>query len=170
MEKRGYFFTLDAIIGLTMLAIGIFLFYSVSTPFPTLYSQPLSLSQDILDALAQIKLYEFNNAFIDELRATENIKRMDNTVLEQIAIFYLESKINPNKLTLASRLVEELVKGSVPQQYGFNLKIEDELIYETSAISARTDIITSSKTMVMGVISKASTFGPLTAEVNVWQK
>ncbi len=163
--KKGYFFTLDAFIGLTILSVGIMLLYSSTGTYSPPYSQPLSLSQDIIDSLNQLRLYEFNNAFVNQLKESGEIRDMSNTALEQIAIFYLDEK-----MSLATQLAQNLIGDTVPGQYDFNLKIEGDLIFGTEDISAKAKVVASSKAMVMGLMNKTDLFGPLKAEVNVWQK
>lgn len=164
IKKKGYFFTLDAFIGLTILAVGIMLLYSSYSYEPD-YEQPHSIAQDVAGSVSQISLNEFNSAVVDSLRDSGDIKSMDNTVMEQIAVFYIN-----NEMALASRLAEAILTDVVPEQYDFSLLLEDNVIYGSAVISDRSKAVASSKVLVMGIISKTEMFGPLKAEVNVWQR
>lgn len=164
MKKRGYFFTLDAFIGLTILAVGMMLLFT-SYSYEPYYEQPASLSQNIIDSLSQIRIYEINNEYVKGLIDSGTIKNTDNTALEQIAIFYVT-----NELALATQLTEAIISDSVSEQHDFNFKIEGNLIYGTPDIAEGSKVVASSKALVVGVISRTTMFGPLKAEVNVWQK
>ena len=62
IKKRGYFFTLDAVLGLFIIVIGVFLVTSsyVSVPQP---AQVGLLSDDLLNFLSNTKIKNLNNQY-----------------------------------------------------------------------------------------------------------
>ena len=166
--KKGYFFTLDAFIAMTMLIVCVvlvFSFYS-SKPYPM---QSIFLSDDLMRLLSTTHLYELQNNYYLILYRNGNITQTDNTVLEQIAWFYISGRP-----TLAERFAINITSTMVPEKYGFQLRIYNESREYNTTIntgqasedSAR--LITTSKRIILGV-NNNTPWGPMIAEVKLWQ-
>lgn len=164
MKKRGYFFTLDAFIAIGVIVIGIMLIL-FSYQYRPYQSQTLVLANNFMDSLANTKISEANYPYIYELRTNGTINNHENTILEQIAEFYVRGMSGT-----AKEMVVNLPVESVPKQYGLSLWINNTLIHNRSLEAKETRFLASSKAMVMGVTNRTHVWGPLEAEVRVWQR
>ena len=84
MNSRGYFFSLDALIAL-LLVIAVMLFVDFE---PKKVVRDILLQEDTLKVLSDLKVYETNNSYVQELIASGKIKNLNNSILEQIGEFY----------------------------------------------------------------------------------
>lgn len=141
--KKGYFFTLDAILGMFILFAGLMLLsnmYSSSQP----RAQISYYSEDIISLLAEIHVDELNNSYLEMLIANGNITDMENTILEQIGIFYVTNKTN-----LAKALAENITYELVPERYSISFLVGDDVIYSETR-SGSSELVTY-KSMITGI-------------------
>src|SRR3989344_1925527 len=102
LDKRAYFFTLDAFIAL-LLILGIVLFVR-----PSIHrtSPRVDVQDDLLHVLSKLEVGEIDNVYVQSLIASGKITNLDQSVLEQIGEFYAES--NPEANLMAQSILEEL--------------------------------------------------------------
>ncbi len=194
LNRKGYFFLIDSILALSVLAVGAFLvftFYSqeaVSAPADT-------ISEDIMSLFADNKLSGINNLEIGlggtywssqeaiDCNGGPITPDSGSTLLQQVAIFYEQKKIAGEGCyvsIIARAFVEKLAQNNLPKNYNFEFWINDdsisnkELIYpsaEQSASKAAAKIIMPSKKIVYGILDQQAgdVFGPYGAEVLVWR-
>ena len=175
LKKRGYFFVLDAMLALTVLIIGVFLVTSsyVDVPQPT---QVSLLSDDVLNFLAGTKIKDLNNAYAGiggALWSQGHIKDADNTLLQQAGEFY-----STNKLDIAEKFIQNVSAGIVPQQFRYEVWIDNSLLYpkvpspEHIKSKNSTEILLTSKKLTFGILNKSTSdiWGPYKAEVFVWER
>ena len=175
LKKRGYFFILDAVIGLSVLVIGVFLVTSlyVNAPKPT---QVQLLSDDLLNFLSNTKIKNLNNAYAGiggELWQQGEITDSDNSLLQQIGEFYAKSKLDT-----AEKFIQNVSKDAVPEQYMHEVWIDGILLYpraptpEHAKSKDSTKLLLTSKKLTFGIINKTTSdmWGPYKAEVFVWEK
>lgn len=175
MKKRGYFFVLDAILGLFILVIGVFLITSsyVDVPKPT---QVSFLADDLLNFLSNTKIKEFNNPYAGLGGTLWNqgvITDPDNSLLQQIGEFYAT-----NKLDTADKFIQNVSTGIVPQQFRYEVWMDDVIIYpktpsaEHTKSKNSTELLLTSKKLTFGTINKTTgnLWGPYKAEVFVWER
>ncbi|MBI2657051.1 hypothetical protein HYX03_04890 [Candidatus Woesearchaeota archaeon] len=175
IKKRGYFFILDAVLGLSILVIGVILITSsyVNVPQP---AQVGLLSDDLLDFLSNTKIKELNNPYAGiggQLWNQGVIKDADNSLLQQIGEFYATSKLDT-----AEKFIQNVSIGIVPQQFRYELWVDGIILYpKTPAlehIKSRnsTNVLLTSKKITFGILDKAtgSIWGPYKAEVFVWER
>ncbi len=84
MEKKGYFFSLDALIAL-MLVIAIILLVD---PIQKHIIREVVVQEDTLKVLSDLKIFETNNSYVKGLIASGKIKNQNNSLLDQIGEFY----------------------------------------------------------------------------------
>jgi len=171
--KKGIFFTIDGI-----LAAGIIFTVILFSSSFYVKEQPSFhlnyLSQDLIKTLSTLNVVEINNVYINGLIDNNDIKgsELENTVLEQIAEFWAAGDLDK-----AGRVASNVTDLFVPSNMGFGLWIDQEVIY-TRDIPLKKSLI-SSKKIISGV-EKGKTggltrkkpptlFGPVVAEVRVWQ-
>ena len=175
LKKRGFFFILDAVLGLTVLIIGIFLITSlyVKAPQP---AQVRLLSDDLLDFLSNNKIKELNSPYAGiggELWNKGIIKDADNSLLQQIGEFYAK-----NNLDTAEKFIQNVSKGVMPEQFRYEVWLDGTLLYpkapSTEHIKSKsnTAILLTSKKLTFGIINRTTSdlWGPYKAEVFVWER
>ena len=175
VKKRGYFFVLDAMLGLFILVIGIFLVTSsyLDVRKPT---QVGLLSNDLLDFLSNNKIGNLNNAYAGiggELWKNSTITNADNSLLQQIGEFYAT-----NHLDTAEKFVQNVTKDVMPAQFNYEVWVNNMLVYPRFPTQqhidskSSTQLLLTSKVITFGIVNKttSSIWGPYKAEVFVWEK
>ena len=175
MKKRGFFFILDAMLGLFVLVIGVFLITSsyVNTPTST---QVELLSDDLLSFLSNTKIKDINNNYAGiggELWNQGMITDADNSLLQQTGEFYAKSQLDT-----ADKFIQNVTQGIVPSQYNYEVWMNGNLIspktptQEHTNSKSKTRLLLTSKKITFGIINKTTSgiWGPYKAEVFVWEK
>lgn len=174
-KKRGYFFTLDAVLGLTVLVIGVFLI----TSYYINVQQPVQvglLADDLMGFLSNTKINDLNNAYAGiggQLWSQGAITDADNSLLQQIGEFY-----KTNNLNAAEKFVQNASKDAIPPQYLYEVWVDGMLIYPKSPSQEHMDsksgtrLLLTSKKITFGILNKTTSdiWGPYKAEVLVWEK
>ncbi|MBI2653913.1 hypothetical protein HYX02_03815 [Candidatus Woesearchaeota archaeon] len=174
-KKRGYFFILDAVLGLFVLVIGVFIISSSYFSAPQT-AQVSFLADDVLDFLANTKISELNNQYAGiggQLWLQGQITEPENSLLQQTGEFYAT-----NKLDIAEKFIQNVSKGVVPEQFRYEVVMEGALLYprvpSAEHIKSRnnTEILLTSKKITFGILNKttSSIWGPYKAEVFVWER
>jgi len=191
-SKKAYFFLIDSILALGVLAIGAFLIFLAYVNVPS-KEQPAILSEDIMDFFADNKIKDVNNPYAGlkgTLWETEGgpVGRCpgevltvngDITLLQQVALFYKKSSVNICYLDIAEEFINQLAQKSIPQQYSFEFWIIDGLLSpillypDTELIAEKNaaNVLLPSKKIVFGISDEdtGEILGPYTAEVLLWQ-
>ncbi len=183
LGRKGYFFLIDSIIALGVLAVGVFLVFALYVNVPPI-EQPAILSDDIMDFFANNKIKDVDNAYAGlggTLWKEGKITNGENTLLQQIGEFYEKSKDDAAYLDITEQFIAELIQNVFPKEYSFEFWIHDlgvdTLIYpknpspEHLNSKEATEVIIPSKKIVYGILNKETgdMFGPYNAEVLVWQ-
>ncbi len=169
--KKGYFFMLDAFIAISVLVLSVILIFSFHSQKPY-QLQGIFLSDDIMDLLAETKVYEVNDDFVYSLytNGSTNITNADNTLIEQATVFYMT-----NRTFLAENFLLAVADNSVPDNFGFELWIYNTTdsfnltINSGNALQNESEQLVTSKRLILGLLREEFTWGPATAEVRIWQ-
>ncbi len=175
LKKRGYFFVLDSMLGLSIIIIGVFLIMSSYTKLP----QPAQvglIADDLLNFLSKTKIRDLNNAYAGiggELWDQGEITKSDNSLLQQIGEFYAE-----NKLGIAGQFISSVSRGVVPAQFNYEVWMDNRLLYPQAPSSSHiqskedTELLLTSKKMAFGILNmtNGTMWGPYKAEVFVWER
>ena len=141
--KKGFLFTIDSIIGASIIITGILLINSFYIVEPSHTSLDYA-SHDLINVLSRLKISEVNNPYVDELISNGEITNTDNSILEQIGEFWALDKIDR-----AGNLTKEFTNDFVDENLGFGFYIEGEKIY--SKDKSHNGISISSKKMISGI-------------------
>jgi hypothetical protein len=163
MGKRGYFFTIDAFIALGIITIGLILVYLAYTSVPVT-DQQYTISQDLLTIFSTTELNTINSRYIDEQRISGNITNMQNTIFEQVAFLFASGKVGE-----AQNMTRNLSYTLIPQQYYYEIWLNDTLLNNKSYVTDDVGQLSVSKTMLVGRQNLSSIWGPYKAEVRVWR-
>jgi hypothetical protein len=146
-NKKGFIFTVDAILAITILILGIIVIsktiYVESTP----NKQISYASEDIINVLANKKMIESNDPYIIELINNGSITYVNNSIIEQIGHFWAEGKTS-YALSLSSNITE----GILPKNMGLVVLGEDSEIYSyNNTEETEVDELVSYKTLISGI-------------------
>jgi hypothetical protein len=169
-NKRGYFFTLDAFVAMGVIIVGLVLIFSLRSE-PTENTQTEFFSRDMVSLFASTSIYEMNNEYVDELKANHTITNTHYTVLEAVG-----EMVFLNKTDTARNLVANITVGIVPENYGFELILDNQSVYVRNvadedfyASPGRYNVLMTSKRIISGEINRSIMWGPLKAELRVWR-
>ncbi|NCO11106.1 hypothetical protein CO038_01025 [Candidatus Pacearchaeota archaeon CG_4_9_14_0_2_um_filter_39_13] len=85
LKKEGAFFSIDALIAVAI----IFLIITIAYPVVRQTTQQTELHYDILSSLSNLKVGDYDNAYVQSLIIDGTIQNPNNTLLEQIGEFYI---------------------------------------------------------------------------------
>jgi hypothetical protein len=155
-KRKGLFFTIDALIAALIMITGLLMITSsyVSEQPKTMKA---SMSQDLLNILAEMKVYEANSTYIQELVSNGTIKDVNITLLQQIGEFW-----SNGNMTLAHDFALDVSEGILPNIFGYNIIFDNETIY-TRSNPVMNSLVTSKKVItgiekskpIKGYIAKA---------------
>ena len=185
LNKKAYFFIIDSILALGVLAVGGFLVLTFYLQVPS-GNSPSILSEDVMDFFANNKVQDVNNAEVDlggtywssaEVTACNGqtlTLNPVNTLLQQVAALYADSLGNICFRGIARKYIEKLTQGTFPSQYSFEFWMDDALLYpETEQTGSKNaaKVLIPSKRIVYGIRNQETgdMLGPYDAEVLVWQ-
>ncbi len=143
MGVRGFYFSLDALLSITILIIAI---VGISTMYTSerQSSQIDYLTYDLVTIMSNIRVSEINNTFIEELITNGSIVNPNSTLIEQIGEFWAK-----NQTSLAEKLAGNVTEELVPKGFGFGIYIENDLLYERA--TNLTGSLVSSRRMISGI-------------------
>ena len=184
-NKKAYFFLIDAILALGVLAVGGFLVFTFLLQTPS-QGEPSILSEDTMDFFANSRMQNVDNlevglggtywssAEVIACNGKALSPEPENTLLQQAAILYEDRIINSCYLDIAKAFIEKLTHGAFPVQFAFEFWVEDVLLYpDTEQIDAKeaAKVLIPSRKIVYGIKDreKGDMLGPYDVEVLVWR-
>ncbi len=141
--KKGFFFTIDSMLGASIIIMGLLLINSFYIVEPSHTSIGYT-SQDLINALSTLRINEVNNPYVGELISTGEITNNDSSILEQIGEFWALDKIDK-----AGNLTKEFTDDFVDENLGFGFYIGGEEIYFRD--NSQNGISITSKKMISGI-------------------
>jgi cysteine-rich repeat protein len=141
MNKKGYFFSVDALIGLVVIIGVIFLI----RPEISNVSYDVQIHDDLLRVLSDLDIGEINNTYVHALIANGSVENLNFSVLEQIGEFY--SSADSKAHNLAQNIIDSLdIKQDVA------LFFDDVLIANSSYVNfSDAGRIKTSRQMISGI-------------------
>jgi len=173
-DRKGYFFLIDSILALGVLAVGGFLIFFSYTQAPHKEDATI-LAESLMDFFSNTKIEGTNNQYVGMggvLWQQGIITDGENTLLQQVGNLYAA-----NKRDVAEKFIANITQNAVPGQYLFEFWINDTLLYPGNPSAAHlgsknsTMVLIPSRKIVYGFINEETgdLFGPYEAEVLVWQ-
>jgi hypothetical protein len=160
--RKGYFFTLDAFIAMSVVITGIVILFSGKF-IPKEDIQTSFYAKDLSNTFLNTKIYQINNRYIDHLIGNKTITDPELTLMEQIGLFYYQG--NQSRLIY---FISNITSGAVPEQYDFEILIDSDTVYYTRLNKNSSKVLSSSKNIVFGTINETLMWGPSVVEVHVW--
>lgn len=187
------FFTIDVFIAMSVLLIGVFVFfayYSYEVP----KAQAVSYTSDIQGLFATTTIADLNPyalPYVKRYLEDHNITRKENTIFTQIAEFYYRYTKGCSYCLNESivNFTTDISKKMITEQYAMKILLyPDPLAYDPYDPSTSLELFTwsgasslsktdenkaktlfSSKTIVSGLYNDTEFYGPYIIEVRVWQ-
>ena len=140
--KKGFFFTLDALLAASILLGGLILLsshYVEERPIVHLNY----LSQDIISCLDNLLIDEVSNDYVDLLIANGTITNLNNTVLQQIGEFWAFEEFG-----IAEEFSENLTSGMLTERVSFAILVNNDMVYKKNGLMTYTR--STAKKMISG--------------------
>jgi len=178
LNKKSYFFTLDAMLSFGILILGSFLIFTSYITVPS-RTQTAGLAEDVLDFFTTTKIEELNDPYAGiggTLWQQGLITNEDNTLLQQLGEFYYQYELNSDESfkIVAEQFTISITDNLIPPQFKFEFWIESLLIHPSSPSQLhidskdKTKILIPSKEIIFGIFEN-DLFGPYETEVLIWQ-
>lgn len=170
MNKKGYFFIIDSVMGVAIMIAAVTYLYNIHS-----YEQPKNqlfmLTDNLMNFIATTKIATLNNPYSDYLQGNGNITNNENTILEQInEFFYREKNGCIYCRDISTAFLVNMTDGIIETQYNFKISLNNETIYEKSKFSETKSLLTlKTGKIVYTFINGTILYGPSYAEVVVWQ-
>ncbi|MBI5158586.1 hypothetical protein HY992_00520 [Candidatus Micrarchaeota archaeon] len=144
---KGFIFTLDAFISLTVILFGIFtllLLLNASKTFYPSFEQTFYLAKDGLQAMDSFKIRDAPSSLAFSIASASDLKELDSTPLQEIAT--LSSRGSDTDLELAGSIGDEFLNDVIPPQYCYQFSFFDLTLNKwVYANSTRVDSPSTSK-------------------------
>jgi hypothetical protein len=171
MQKRGYFFLIDAFVGAAVISIALLLIMSYQ-PQPPSPVQNIVFSQDYMNLFFSVEMRDLIDPYVVNLTLTGEINNTRNTILEQITEFYYRQRYKGCSycMEIATNMTKKITDGVLPEQYGFSFVLNDTLVYNRSMETYSTArLVVAQQKIAFFKVNDSFMFGPVLAEVKIWQ-
>ena len=149
--KRGFFFTLDAIIAVGIIIGGLVLFSSFNEAKPPVLSMGY-MSNDLITAVGDLQFFELGSTAYNIIDNATKPVDTNQSALSVVAELWAN-----NDIFVAEDLAEFILDSNVPPEYGVGIWMDDELIYARTEPVPTT--ITSARKIISGVAKSSPTKG-----------
>lgn len=168
-NKKAYFFTLDALMALTILTVGIVYVY-LNYSYSPIESVPLTQAEELMNFLTSTKVNEINNKYLDNLRIDSSVVvRAENTLMEQIIT------MKDRHHEKAQNLTRNITQALIPEQFGVEISadcfpIDEQILFyqNRTGNKSQSKLLIPSRRMVFARETKFK-ITSCSVEVQVWQ-
>lgn len=140
--KKAVFFSIDAIIALFIILMTIMIVYvSINSG-----QRNTQIETDTLKVMSELKINEIDNSYVQSLISQGKITNMNNSILEQIGVFYINE--SSESQAMASALTEQILN-ELDTQENIGIWYGQDLIASknTTPFENAKEIILSSQTI-----------------------
>ncbi len=141
--KRGMFFTLDGLLALSIVIVGIILVSQFYTHKPVNIGVNFA-SNDITRIFSSITVGELDNEYVKSLIQSGKITDMNNTIFDQLGLFWAVGDME-----LAENFTRNITESIFSESLGISVLVDGEEIYSRSTPAGKT--LVSSRSMVSGI-------------------
>lgn len=173
MKRKGYFFMLDAMLGLGILVIAVGLLMQAYVHTPSRY-QSVNFAEDVLDFFSNVRIENYNNQYFGingNLTKEGIIKDTKKSLLQQLGEFHYYNNTN-----MTQYLITNITEGKIPFQFKYEFSIDDVRVYpgtiDDDFIKSKntSNLLFPAKRISFGNINQSfEHFGPYEVEVLIWQ-
>lgn len=181
MNRKGYFFILDAFLAATILAVSLVAIMNSGTSISS-RTREFTQSDNIANLLAQTRIQDINNENVKDMIKSGAIADPKVTVMQQVDIFYYQAEhicgtaaCKKTSLNNAAALISNITEPMIPAKYGYSYSIIEGptayMMFNRSVDrkeSSDTRMVT--RRMAFTRINQTTIFRPHVIEVAVWQR
>lgn len=154
INKRAYYFVLDAIFASLLLVAGLVALGEYSTKRQHIQESEF-FSQDILNVLSSIKIYELNetnknNSFVVSEINSGNITNQENSILEQLGEYWAIGESDKARILLDSLMTQIDLDKNYEIIVSNAYRTDFDTIYNTSPMQDF-ETVTASRRMISGI-------------------
>src|SRR3989344_1887455 len=165
---KGYFYSIDALIAIMIISIGMILVIQGRVTNPPMRTNVYYFAEDLTNYLAQTKIYDLNDdSYSDSIKKWKvngSIAFIDNTLLEQAGEFY-----ERGQLQIANNFLSNVTQASASLNYNFVIIIDGTPVFSVIRTpEEKAKSIISNKLILSGFLDNRNTWGPYKAEVRTW--
>jgi len=171
--KKGYFFIVDSMVALGVLAVGIVLIFSAHESSPPT-GQSYTISEEVMNILQYNQIKDINNYYAGPnsiLTRNNNITDIQKTLLEQVGEFYYRNQSRNCEfcIGLINSFMINITQNLVPAEYNYLVLIDNLTVFNHSITPiSESPFVIPSKAIVHGVFNFSDLFGPYLVEVVSW--
>jgi hypothetical protein len=174
MNRKGLFFTIDAIIALIVLGVGITVLFLAFTN-PPQQQQTALYTSDLMSFFRATRVQDVQEKWLINMWCTQgakctaptyNLSRGDQTLLSTFG-----QLIREGNLPLAAYIATRLSQGFVQQQFSWNLTMvagNNTYLLVDYSKNRTAEQLLAEKSLVY-FVENHTLEGPYVAQVNVWQ-
>ena len=164
MRKKGQYMIIDAFIAFSILSIGVLFALEHSRADPPTELLELA-AQDVATSILEIKVSDVNDPVIKEQIRQGYITNTQNSLLQQA----YELKFYQRAPIAAADFVDSSIRKLIPPQLNAEILVDGREVYSTGGGSRNARNIVSVKKLVFGSYDDEDFWGPLKAEVLMWE-
>jgi len=175
MHKRGFFFTLDAIMALTILAVGMFLVFSAMLVVPT-RSQTEIIAADTMAFLQTTTIENLNDPIAGiggSLWQQGKITKEKNTLLQQMGEFHAIGDHTTNEQFIEAVVGDFIAENHMVQVHINSVSAYPQIPSEELVTSRQsTDLLIAKTDIIFGIMNTTNfeMWGPTTITLSVWHR
>lgn len=143
MKKKAVYFTIDAIIGVTIILFSLALISTFSVTQRE-EANVQFLSSDLVKVFTHLKVNDLNNNFTKTLIANGSITRLNNSVFEQLGEFWAEGNDD-----IAQQFIANISDELIADVFGFSILLDGEVMYTNN--KQLNNLLISSRKIISGI-------------------
>lgn len=168
LNRRGYFFVIDAIIAATILLLGIFVLLGASVEKPA-GTQSITTADSFATLIGDTPLSSSTNSYYESTLLTKNLVPFaDATPIEEIGYLVLSNNSScPSCASYAENFSLSLIDEAIDSQYGVAIAFNGTVV----ALRDRPQRVfyIARPLLVYVRLNSTDVVGPVVAEVRLWQ-
>ncbi len=174
MNKRGVFFLLDSLIGVSIIIVSIVLVFQFSQEPQEDLNSELQIAESFMNSLSSTQLQDMNDPYVNKL-LQDNISQPEQTAMIAVADLYRREAAGELSFGYSQNLTKALTKLIIQDsQYGFYYKLNNTFIINKSmeTMQDASKRVTLERMTFFGFNESGvqKMFGPVNTEVSLWVK
>jgi hypothetical protein len=165
--KKGFYFTIDGLLALGMVVTAIVVATSFQVDTDS-RSHLYSIANDMLTVMGSNTVVSIDNIYVNSLISGGDITNLENTVLEQIVVFW-----NADDFEKANKTVQNVSTRWITNRTGVGFFIDNQSIFESkNKIQESLVSVKRITTLTQNSLSRQTppeAQGPFFIEVRIWE-
>ena len=163
MEKKGQYLIIDAFIAFSILSIGVLFVLGHSRVDPPTESLEI-VAEEAAASILEVKVKDLNDPVIKDQIRRGYITNTENSLLQQA----YELQFHSRSSLESSYFINASIRKLFPSQFNGEVRVNDRAIYSKGDPEDHAENVVSIKKVVFGSYQDEEFWGPLRAEVRLW--